>query len=289
MSQTLAPTDWAGARGKKWCDDLAFMEPMLAFIDAPLIEALHLDGLHHDGPLRIADIGCGGGRTSLEILQRAPAGSSIHGFDISPDLIEVARRGLREKASGQEDDIVFHLSDVETAPPPSKPYDRLVSRFGIMFFENPSRAFTNLATWLAPGGCFAFAVWGPRGSNPWITGFSDAAAGLIDMPPPDPQAPGPLRYGGGKKLLTLLDEAGLHDLNISDWRGVLSLGGGLPVEETVDFTLNSILAQELLANVPETTREKVRQRLEAHYAPYMRDGGVWMEGHIHIVTGMRPT
>ena len=49
------------------------------------------DSLQLDGPCRIADIACGGDGTSPEILRRAPAGSVVHGFDMSPGLIEAAR------------------------------------------------------------------------------------------------------------------------------------------------------------------------------------------------------
>jgi hypothetical protein len=41
----------------------------------------------------MADIGDGGGGTTLETLRGPPAGSVVHGFDLSPVLIEFARWG----------------------------------------------------------------------------------------------------------------------------------------------------------------------------------------------------
>jgi SAM-dependent methyltransferase len=155
-------TDWAAARGEKWRAQLTGMEAMLARVDEPLIRALHLDA-----PCRIADIGCGGG-TTLEILRRAPRGSVVRGFDLSATLIELARG---RKRSGDRA-IAFEIADMATATAPVEPYDRLVSRFGIMFFDDPRAAFANLVRWLAPGGKFAFAAWGPLAENPWMT--SDA-------------------------------------------------------------------------------------------------------------------
>jgi hypothetical protein len=52
----------------------------------------------------------------------------------------------------------YEIADMATAPAPPEPYDRLVSRFGIIFFDDPPAAFANLARWLAPGGRFAYAV-----------------------------------------------------------------------------------------------------------------------------------
>src|ERR1700728_1917991 len=111
------------------------METMLTPVDEPLIRALSVDA-----PFRIVDIGCPGGGTTLEILRRAPAGSVVHGYDLSPALIEAARSRKRSA----EDAVAFEVADMTTATPPEQPYDRLVSRFGIMFFDDPPAAFRNL-------------------------------------------------------------------------------------------------------------------------------------------------
>ena len=60
-----------------------------------------------------------------------------------------------------------------------RPYDRLVSRLGMMFFEDPPAAFANLARWLAPGERFAFAVWGRPAENPWMTTVPEVVAEII--------------------------------------------------------------------------------------------------------------
>jgi len=177
MNENPAATDWTGERGKKWLAQLAGMEAMLKPVDEPLIRALHLDA-----PARIADIGCGGGGTTLEILRRAPAGSVVHGFDLSPALIDLAR----SRKPSEERAVAFEIADMATAAAPEEPYNRLVSRFGIMFFDDPLAAFANLLRWLAPGGRFAFAAWGRSADNPWITSVRQVVAEIIDLPAPDP-------------------------------------------------------------------------------------------------------
>ena len=236
MNQIQPPThsvsaeDWAHERGQKWCDQLAAMEATLDPVDAPLIEAGRLAG-----PLRIAEIGCGGGGTMLKLLRQAPSGSTVHGIDISPALTERAR----SRIAGHEGDTAIHTANVESAAAPAGPYDRLISRFGIMFFDDPQAAFSNLYTWLSPGGRIAFAVWGPPPQNPWMTSLREAVAQVMDVPEPDPDAPGPFRYAGGEKLLGLLEAAGLRDLALRDWRGLFALGGGVPPEEAVDFAFGA--------------------------------------------------
>jgi SAM-dependent methyltransferase len=279
-AHTVSAEDWANERGQKWCDQLSAMEATLDPVDAPLIDALQLDE-----PLRIGEIGCGGGGTTLKIFRRAPAGSSVHGVDISPALVEKART----RAVAEQGDIAFYIANGESAPAPAGPYDRLVSRFGIMFFDDPKVAFSNLASWLAPGGRIAFAVWGAPPQNPWMTSLREAVAQVMDVPEPDPDAPGPFRYAGGDKLLGLLTAAGLRNLDVRDWRGKIPLGGGVSPEAAVDFAFGAFSLGDLLTEADEAVRDAVRERLTRRYAENLKDGGVRMDACVHIVTGMRPS
>ena len=278
---TTGPTDaeWSGARGEKWRAQLSGMEGTLAPVDGPLIDALHLDA-----PLRIADVGCGGGGTSLEILRRAPTGSIVHGFDISPALIEVARH----RARSDERAIAFEMADMAKAPPPPQLYERLVSRFGIMFFDDPSAAFASLARWLAPRGRFAFAAWARPADNPWVTIVRDVTAEIVDVPSPDPEAPGQFRYADVDKLVALLEGAGFGDVEVRAFRGSLPVGGGLPAAEAANFALAAFSSfGELLAGAGDRARDDAHRRLTERFAQYENDGVVRIAASVHIVTGAR--
>jgi SAM-dependent methyltransferase len=277
---TPAAADWAAARGEKWLTHLSGMEAMLAPVDEPLLGALQLDV-----PLRIAEIGSGGGGTALEILRRAPAGSVVHGFDISPALVEVARR----RVGPEQPALAFDTADMaKAAPPRDLPYDRLVSRFGIMFFDDAPAAFSNLARWLAPGGRLAFAAWGPTADNPWMTTVREAVAEIVEVPRPDPEAPNAFRYAEADKLLTLLAGAGFGELDVRDWRGALPVGGGLPPAEAATFALATFAAfGELLAKAGGDAFARARQSLTARFARHQKDGVVRMDAHVHVFTGGR--
>jgi SAM-dependent methyltransferase len=276
---STAAFDWAASRGEKWRDSLAGMEAMLAPIDEPLIDALGLDA-----PCRIADVGCGGGGTTLEILRRAPKGSVVHGFDISPALIESARARV-ESAPGA---LAFELADVATAAPPEVLYDRLISRFGVMFYDEPATAFAQLRRWLEPGGRFAFAVWGAAADNAWTSIVRELAAEVIDLPTPDPDAPGPYRYADTQKLLALLDSAGFAELELRDWRGELEVGGGLPAAEAAEFALRSFSLGEQISAAGDEAVERVRHALTTRFAQHEKNDRVHLAARVQIVTGERP-
>ena len=271
------PVDWAAARSEKWRRQLAGLEAMLAPIDAPLITALGLNA-----PVRVADVGCGSGATTIEVWRRAPSGTVAHGLDLSPALIEVARR----RHAVHDPSVAFEVADMGTMAPPEQLYDRLISRLGVMFFNDPRAAFANLRHWLIPGGRFAFAVWGPVDDNPWMTATRAAVAEAIDLPPIEPSAPGPFRYGDVRPLLSLLARAGFVNVTVTDWRQALPIGNRLHAPDAAQFALASFSSlAERLSNAGNDAPAKARDVLAARFTPYEQDGVVVMPARVHIVTG----
>ena len=255
MNENPSASNWALPRGEKWHDQLTGMEAMLAPVDEPLIHALHLDA-----PYKIADIACGGGGTTLQILRRAPAGSVVHGFDISPALIELARD--RARPDGR---IVFEIADVATAPAPESPttgWSRASASCSLTIRPSPLPTWA----WLAPGGRFAFAVWARPAENPWMASVREVAAEIIDLPPPDPEAPGPFRYADADKLFALLTRAGFGELDVADWRGAIPIGGGLPAAEAASFAIEAFSSfGELLAEAGAQALNDARQSLPPRF------------------------
>ena len=278
MNENPTATNWSAERGEKWLAGLAQMEAMLTPVNEPLIRALNLEG-----PLRIADVGCGGGGATLEVLGRAPAGSVVHGYDLSPALVDLART----RKPGDEA-ISFEIADMATAIAPAQRYHRLVSRFGIMFFNDPAVAFTNLFRWLVPGGRIAFAVWGSPADNPWIGTVREVVAAIVDLPPKDPEGPGPFRYADAARLTRLLNKSGFVDLAVNDWRGMLPIGGGLAPAEAANFALASFSSfSERLSESGDDALNQARQTLTARFSRHQQDGAVHMDASVHIVTGGR--
>jgi SAM-dependent methyltransferase len=277
MSDALAAADWATTRGEKWAAQLDGMEGMLAPVNGPLIEALRLDA----EPRRIADLGCGGGGATAAIAKRAPAGSTVHGYDISPVLIDRAR--LRVPAGAA---VEFRVADLATATPTAA-YDRLASRFGMMFFDDPEAAFQNLTRWLVPGGRFAFAVWGAPSLNPWMKLVKDTVAELIEVPAVDPNGPGPFRYADVAKLVALLQDAGFADVETHEWRGKLPLGGGMTAEDAAKFALEgfSSLADWIKTSQDREALTKATEILTERFSTAIENGVVRLDAYVHLVTG----
>jgi SAM-dependent methyltransferase len=277
MSDTSGP-DWAGERGERWREHHVGLEATIEPIHGPLFEALRLDG-----PARVAEVGCGCGGTALALSRHAPEGTVVHGYDLSPANVEEARG--RADEAGRE--VSFQVADMSTARP-EEPYDRLLSRFGFMFFEDPVPAFRNLADWLAPGGRLAFATWGVPTENLWMVGVFGAVRELVEVPETDPDGPGPFRYGEVDRLLGELGEAGFQDLEVSTWRGKLALGGGLAPPDAARFALSAFGGlSKLLSEAGEEVAAEAHSRVTAVLSEAAPEGVVRMDASVHVVTGGR--
>ncbi|MEM7153076.1 MAG: class I SAM-dependent methyltransferase [Myxococcota bacterium] len=276
MQSGSTTPDWPGWRGDKWQQHLEPMEAMLHVVDEPLVAALDLDDR-----CRVADIGCGGGHTSRSIARAAPTGSVVHGYDINARLV----RSARERAGDLE--VEFQVADAEQFRPERR-YDRLASRFGVMFFADPHAAFANLRHWLNPGGRFAFAVWGAARDNPWVTVVRDVIGRIVDLPAATPDAPGPFRYGEDGALERLLREVGFAGVSTEAWSGRLAVGGGLDAAASAEFCLAaySTLA-ELLARAGAAAHERAHAALTRALQEHEHDGRVTLPCRVAIVRGER--
>ena len=107
---------------------------------------------------------------------------------ISTDMLEVARLRAAEEGLGT---VSFVVGDAQTFAFPADGYDVAISRFGVMFFDDPEAAFLNVACVLAPGRRLAFVCWQDVLANPFIAVPSLALAEHVAA-----AGPGPAWLGG---------------------------------------------------------------------------------------------
>lgn len=217
---------WSGKVGDEWANRASRIDAMLA----PMTEAA-LDLAAFRAGDRVIDIGCGAGATSFRI---AGYGADVTGVDISPPLLEVARK--RAQAAGAK--VAFLEADAGEARFEQK-FDAAFSRFGVMFFSAPSEAFANIRAVLQPGGRAIFIVWRALSENPWATTPIEAVAPMLKAPltPPDPSAPGPFALADRAKIERVLGEAGWNSIEVSPWDGDIAIGGGGSLDESAEFLL----------------------------------------------------
>ena len=263
----LAALDWAGEAGTRWLAQLDRFESMIA----PIGEAL-LDQAGYAAGEKVVDIGCGGGWTTRRIAETVGATGFVLGLDISGELVALARD--RAQGAGLRN-IRFEEGDAAIAMPEEAPFDRLFSRFGTMFFADPYPAFANLRRKLRQGGRLDMAVWAPVADNPWTRNVIAVIGEHIDLPVPQPRAPGPFALGEEGYLLDLLQKAGFTGIAINGWSGDQHIGGpGSDPESAARFALDGMHIGDLVRASGEAVRAAVERNLIELFERNHDAGGV---------------
>ena len=147
-------------------------EPFTAMAIAPLLEAAALEPA-----MAVADLGCGGGMATLAAAHLVGTEGRVLGVDISSAMIDLAR-GRAHPAN-----VTFQEADAQTDQLRGAPFDRIISQFGLMFFEDPVAAFLNLATHLHPHGSLHGVVWQEMEGNLSFMAHRLAAQGFARSTP----------------------------------------------------------------------------------------------------------
>ncbi|GAC1587189.1 MAG: hypothetical protein NVS3B21_01890 [Acidimicrobiales bacterium] len=169
-----------------------------------------LDALVLRSGQEVLDVGCGGGKTTIAAARAVgPEGTAV-GVDISAQNLALARQRAQEAGCTN---IEFIEADVQVDPLTTRDLDFVISQFGVMFFDEPTTAFSRLFEALRPGGGLTFACWQTMDRNPWFPG--PVLAPFV-APPPAPaegKSPsGPFSLGDPARVRELLTTAGFTDI-----------------------------------------------------------------------------
>lgn len=278
-AEGMTSAGWAGTDGQRWLSQVDRFESMLM----PVGEAMLARAGFAPGE-RVVDVGCGGGWTTRAIAAAVgPSGEAV-GLDISPDL--VAGAAERAAAEGARN-VRFEQGDAALAMPAGAPFDRLFSRFGLMFFAEPYPAFANLRRMVRGGGRFDAAVWAPARENPWMIEVMGVIGGHIPLPVPEPRQPGPFALDDPDYVRDLLASAGFAAIGIETWEGRQQIGGaGSDPAAAAAFVLGAMHVSELLAEHGEAVRAAVEADLARMFARFDTAEGVRMGGKAWLVTAI---
>lgn len=210
------------------------------------------------------------------------------GVDISEPLIGRARA-----LAPQDTPALFQVADASSAELPEGAFDILFSRFGVMFFDDPTAAFAHMRRALRPGGRVAFVCWRGAAENDWMRLPVGALKGIL--PPsalPDPEAPGPFSFGDRERVARILTTAGLTDIAISPFDAAVRFGEGetrnAAIDDAAKMTLEVGPLSRALADQPDDIRARASAAVRAAFAGLPGERSVMIDGAAWIVMARNP-
>ena len=156
-------------------------------------------------PSRVLEIAAGTGVVTREMAKRLPARASIVATDLNGPMIE------RAQAIGTARAGEWRTADTMSLPFADGSFDAVVCEFGVMFFPDKVKAFSEARRVLKPGGAFLFNVWDRIEDNEFADVVTKALGELFPADAPLFMARTPHGYHDKARIRADLAAAGFRD------------------------------------------------------------------------------
>lgn len=175
-----------GGAARDWAD----LEEAQA---APLYDRVF--DLARVGPgTRLVDAGCGSGAAARRAVDR---GARVTGFDLSPALVDLARKRVPEGR--------FFVGSVDDSGLVPGSFDVVTAFNALQFAADPRIALEGLSRLGVDGGVVGIGITGP----PDTVRIGQIFSAVMKLLPPSPRTPSPLSLQGAGVLEEVAESAGL--------------------------------------------------------------------------------
>src|SRR5262245_25171168 len=279
MSETNASMAamWNGPTGAQWVANADHHDRALAVWGEAVLAA----GAPAGGD-RVVDVGCGTGSLT-RAAARLAAGGRATGVDVNQ--LAIAEAQARASAEGPAN-VDFAVADAQVEPFTPAALDLAVSRFGLMFFDDPEAAFANIGRALAPGGRLAFVCWQPLAANDWAAVPAAAMAEHVGYPPMmAPDAPGPYSLSEPARIRAVLGAGGFDRVAIDGLEADMWLGSD--PDDAYRFTSERPTVRAVLEGKDPGAVGRALDALRAALETSAGPDGVVMPARTWVVTARR--
>jgi ubiquinone/menaquinone biosynthesis C-methylase UbiE len=224
----------------------------------------------------LLDVATGPGSLAAEA---ARCGISCAGVDLSPGMIELARKS--------HPGIQFWVADVEHLPLADASLDAVVCNFGVGHFPYPEASLAECARTLREGGRIALSWWDDPGKQRIQGLFREAILEVGAAPSPEvPASHSVYRFADTREFTRLLQGAGLTDVSVEDYQTTHLV----PDMETLwRGGLGSLaLTASTIAQQNATTQKAIRAALERRAEVYRTSAGFGLPIAFKIGAGQKP-
>ena len=196
---------WNEKSGPKWVKNEDALNERLSILTNELFSRANIKASD-----KVLDIGCGGGDTTFQVSKLLANGGHAVGVDISQTLLNHAKSKF-----SNIDSMKFVHCDAQNYSFDENYFDNVISRFGVMFFENPTEAFKNILGSMQTNGSINFVCWTNMTENEFITEGMDIITKYTQKVLPEvTKDPGPFAFSDPEYVKEVLRSAGFKNIKI---------------------------------------------------------------------------
>jgi len=205
---------------------------------------------------RVLDVACGTGALTLAAADRAGPTGTVVGLDINVEMLAVARR--------KSSTIQWKNGRAENLPFDDGSFDRVVSQFGFMFFEDHIAALREMSRVLRPGGSLAVAVCDALDHSAGYAVLAELLHRLFGPTVADAFR-APFALGDSDHLRALCRDAGLSGATVERHDGRVrfdSIASLVSTERACVWTLGGLLDDAQFDKLQRAAEESLRSFLD---------------------------
>jgi SAM-dependent methyltransferase len=214
--------------------------------------------------MRVLDLASGTGEPAISLAMRVGADGRVIAFDLSADLLEIAKTRARDRSLGN---FATQQGDAHFLPFADNSFDLATSRFGVMFFHGVGLALRELRRVMRAEARACFIVWGPIDQPYW-----QSTMGVVHRhvrgPILPPGGPDPFRFSAPGSLAEELRAAGFRGV-LEETRTVPWVWPGSPEEVWEQAQAVAVPFRPMLDRVPAKLWPQIHSEVHAAIARYV--------------------
>ena len=269
---------WNEGIGKKWVEEDDSMNERLSILTKELFLRSNIN--RND---KILDIGCGGGQTAFEASEMVGENGYVIGADISKILLDLAKSKYANTKN-----LEFKYCDVQNYEFRKNSFNKVISRFGVMFFENPIEAFKNIYNSIQEGGSLNFVCWTNVMENEFFTDPTNIIIKHINKEFPEiTRAPGPLAFSDEDYVKEILETSKFKNVKVE--KAYSSISTNDSAKKEGDLLLKIGLGGRLLAeaNLSEKRLSAIRDELVEVSQKRQKNGKITYKACLNYVSATK--
>lgn len=221
----------------------------------------------------VLDVACGTGATTREAARRLGSKGRIVGLDRNDGMLSVAK--------SRAPSIKWVAGRAEALPFAPLSFDCVLCQFGLMFFDDKTKALTDMARVLRPDGRIAVSVWDLVDNSPGYAGMIELVETMFGGEAADALR-APFSLGDKPTLLRLLDDGGLAKATVTTATGTARFAS---IREWVRMDVRGWTLAEF---IDDAGFEALVVQAEKRFQRFSgKDGSVEFPAPAHIVVWTR--